>query len=312
MKLRCAKLSQLADIVKGNLIGNDIVIEGLGLCNRSTQYKSIISYMTDVNFADSALNNNSVKALIVTKGVYHSLNDKSCDFSYIIVENAEDAFYYLHDILCNKTEFYKDKIAKSTIGINSIIHSTASIEDYGVIIGDNVTIGANSVINSGTEIGSNTHIGCCSVIGSEGFQILRNAEGVPYNVKHIGGTVIGNNVWIGDNVTICKSLFEGAVTIGDYCQIDNHVQVAHNCIMGHGNVLTAGAIMLGSSELRNNCWLAPGALVMNRVVVEDGAFVGANSTANTRVKAGVKVIGTPAVPLEEFTRINYRIKKLIK
>jgi UDP-3-O-[3-hydroxymyristoyl] glucosamine N-acyltransferase len=142
--------------------------------------------------------------------------------------------------------------------------------------------------------------------------VLRKANGIPYNIKHVGGTVIGENVWIGDNVTVCNSIFEGAVQVGDNCKIDNHTQIAHNCILGNGNVVTAGVIMLGSSELQNNCWLAPGSLVMNRIVVEDNGFVGANSMANNIVKKGTTVFGTPAVPINEFAKIQFQLKKIIK
>lgn len=44
---------------------------------------------------------------------------------------------------------------------------------------------------------------------------------VSYKVKHAGGTVIGRDVHIGDQVTVANALFEGAVTIGDHCMIDN-------------------------------------------------------------------------------------------
>lgn len=311
VRQRESTLSQLAKLINREFIGNDILINGLGLCNRKTQYESIVSYAVSKTLAEKALSNNAIKVLVLTRDLYEYLVQKEGNISYIIVENPEDEFYELHRRLYCETEFYEKLLFEPIIGDGCTIHPTAVIE-HGVVIGNNVTIGPNSVINSRVNIGDNTHIGCCSIIGSEGFQILRTKQGIPYNVKHVGGTIVGRDVWIGDNVTVCNSIFEGAVEIGNNCQIDNHVQIAHNCILGQDNVLTAGVIMLGSSELRNNCWLAPGSLVMNKIVVENGGFVGANSMANVTVKEGETVIGTPAVSIDEFAKTQFQLKKIIK
>ena len=69
--------------------------------------------------------------------------------------------------------------------------------------------------------------------------------------------------------------------------------------------------MLGSSELKNNCWIAPGAIIMNRVVINNKGFVGANSMVNSKVEEGVTVVGTPAIPINEFSKIWTHLKKMI-
>lgn len=310
MKKREATLEELTKLVNRSFVGDDILIDGLGLCNRLTKYNSILSYLTSKNYIDNAISNPSVKALFVTSELYEFFGDNSKKLSFIIVENPEDEFYKLHHKLYNETNFYDRYSFDSIIGNNCNIHRTVVLEK-GVIIGDNVTIGANSVLNRGVIIENNTHVGCCSVIGSEGFQILRNVKGVPYNVKHVGGTMIGENVWIGDNVTVCNSIFEGAVKIGDNCQIDSHSYIAHNCILGKDNVLTAGVTMLGSSELRDNCWIAPGALIMNRVVIANNGIVGANSMVNANVKEGVTVVGSPAISIGDFSKIRNQLNKIV-
>lgn len=310
MRTREATIEEISKLINANFYGNNILIDGLGLSNRQTRCNSIISYIASKNYVDSALSNPAVKGLLVTSGVFDYLGDNRSRFSCIIVENPEDEFYKIHHKLYNETTFYDKKTFDPVIGSNCNIHRTAVIEK-GVIIGDNVTIGANSVINTNVTIGNNTSIGCCSIIGSEGFQVLRNKHGVPYNVKHVGGATIGNNVWIGDNVTICNSIFEDVLSIGNNCQIDNHAYIAHNCIIGNNNVIAAGVIMLGSSEVKNDCWIAPGALIMNRVVVNNKGFVGASSMVNSKVDEGVTVVGTPAIPINEFSKIWTQLKKMI-
>lgn len=310
MKQRDATLKEFARLVGAECIRGEILISGLGLCNRNSSYSSVLSYLASKNYISTALSNPSVKALVVTQEIYNELSIQTDKIGFIIAEYPEDVFYQIHHQLCDKTDFYQTYSFQSIIGSNCKIHRTAVVED-GVRIGDNVTIGANSVINTGVVIGDNSYIGCCSIIGSQGFQILRDHNKVPYNVKHIGGTIIGDNVWIGDNVTVCNSLFEGSVLIGDNCKIDNHVYIAHNCIIGHGNVITAGAILMGSSMLKNNCWLAPGSLIMNKTVINDNALVGANSMVNSDVMRDTTVVGSPAIPIQEFIKKRSDINRLI-
>lgn len=312
MKKREAKLSELAEIISLNFYGENVSINGLGLCNRTTEYSSILSYMTSLNYVKYAIENSAVSALVVSADIYEKLSVEYINrFSFIVSEHPEDDFYNLHKLLNNNTCFYEHPNSGPVIGIGCNIHPTVIIEN-GVTIGEYVEIGAYSVISRGVIIGDNCHIGRLSVIGSQGFQAIKRKDGSMYNVVHVGGSEIGNNVWIGDNVTVCNALFEGNVVIGDNSLIDNHTQIAHNCVIGSNNVLTAGVIMLGSSILKNNCWLAPGAMVMNRVTVEDFGFVGTNSVANTDVKSSQTVIGTPAITIDEYAKIRYAIKKLIK
>lgn len=310
MSYREIKLSQIAALIGVEVQGNNVTINGLGLCNRPSAYPSIVSYIGAPAFVDVAVRHFAIKALFVNPKLYSSIGHLHNKFSFLISDKPEAAFYDLHSKLC-QTDFYHTALEKNKVGINCSIHPSACIEQ-GVVIGDNVTIGANSVINSRSSIGDNSYIGCCSVIGSQGFQIIRDCDGRPVNVKHVGGTKIGKNVWIGDCVTVCNALFEGSVVVGDYCQIDNHTQIAHNCVLGTQNVLTAGVTMLGSAELRNNCWLAPGSFVMNRIVVEDESFIGINSTAKANVPQKTTIFGNPAVPIEQYAETQYKIKKFLR
>ena len=201
MAVRSIRLKQIAQRLKLPLYGPDMEIQGLGLCNRTTVYPSILSYITAKNYLPNALDNSGVKALILTQECYRSL-DEECKqrFSWLISDKPEEDFYRIHDWLGKQTDFYEKPDFSPLIGTNCEIHPTAVIEN-GVVIGNNVTIGPHSVIRRKTRIDNDTYIGCCTVIGSSGFQIIRTAEGTPFNAWHAGGTHIGSQVWIGDNVT---------------------------------------------------------------------------------------------------------------
>lgn len=293
MDKRNAKLSELSDLVGCHYIGDDIIINGLNFCNRPTAYDSILGYTTSELFFDAIFANSQINALVLTKELHHNLTQKdemnSRKMSYIVCEQPEIFFYMIQNALCKETVFYKREI-KCIVGKNCKIHPTAVVEE-GVVIGDNVTIGPNSVVREGTEIGNGTYIGCCSVIGEDGFQSI---HGMQEHIYHSGGVKIGQGVTIGNNTSVCRSLFEGATLVGDYSKIDNQVQVSHNCVVGNQCTICVGSMLLGSSTLEDGSYIAPGSVIMNQKTVGEGAFVGTMSYVNKTIKPHQEVFGIPA------------------
>ncbi|NLI35975.1 MAG: UDP-3-O-(3-hydroxymyristoyl) glucosamine N-acyltransferase [Bacteroidales bacterium] len=289
-------LSEAASLVNLKIIGNDININGLNLSNREVQSSSVLSYCTSTRYLNKAISNKQVKALIIPNAIYKDLSTEyKSGMSFIISDTPEYTFY---------TIFIKLSLSKypryswNTDFKNAIISKGAIIEK-GVLLGNNVIIGNNSVIKSGSIIGDNVNIGACSVIGGNGFQLIKDDNGVNMSIPHVGRVFIGTNVSIGDNTTISKSLFEGFTSVGNNSKIDNHVHIAHNCIIGDNCVLTANCSMFGSSELETNVWLAPNSAIMNKVIVGSNAFIGASSFVSRNVKPGSRMFGIPAININE-------------
>lgn len=295
MKNREITLDEIRDIVGVDYAGVNLTITGLNLCDRKSDYNSILSYIGHPAFIEHAISNNSVKCLFLTgetdAALSRATDRKICRF---IVANPEAAFYKLHNYLYEKTDFYDKYDFESTIGTGCIIHESAVIE-RGVIIGNNTVVSPNAVIRRGSVIGDNCHIGCCSVIGSEGFQAVRDEDGMHYIAKHAGRCMLGDNIHVGDNTTIGNSLFEGSVTIGNNTVIDNHSYIAHNCTVGENSVITAGVLVMGSAAIKTDTWLAPNSVIGNKITVHNKGFVGSMSLALKDVPEGTRVLGIPAV-----------------
>ena len=289
-----AFLSELAALIDLRIDGEDVIIDTLNLANRQTKYNSMLSYTTGLEFCKKILNNLSVKALIVNSVDFKIIRDyfqsHSRNLSYIIAENAEYAFYDLHNKLWENTDFYDKYEWPYKVGKNCKIAPSAVVED-GVIIGDNVVIGHNSVLCGGTVVEDNVIIGCNCTIGSDGFQAI---IGYRKPIKHIGSTIIHKGVQIHDSVTIARSLFEDSTEIGSYTQISNHVHFAHNSKCGEDCVICASTTMFGSVTIGDRVWIAPNCAILNKVVIENDAFVGAMSFVNRNVSAGTTVVGIPA------------------
>lgn len=302
MNQRKAKLSELCNLVGVPFIGDDVEINGLNLCNRKTEFKSILGYTTSAKFFDSILQNKAVKALAINEELlqqFKSLADSaSRSFSYIVSNQPEFLFYDIHNLLWDKTDFYDHYQQETVIGKNCDIHPSVVVEK-GVKIGNNVHIGPNSVVRRGSVVDDNVYIGCCSVIGSEGFQGIK---GYPRMTKHVGGTHLCHDSYVGDCSTVGNALFEGVSEVGPYSKLDNHVHFAHNCKCGENCFITACSLLMGSTILDNNVWLAPNAVTLNGVHIHDDGFVGAISFANKEVFEGEIVAGIPARVLRKISK----------
>ncbi len=294
------KLSEILKITDTRseirLIGNsELDIDGLNLCNRTSERNSVLSYAVSDRYIQNLIKASHVKALIVSADCADAYKEvmEQRGGTLIVNPKPETLFYDIHEALCKDGRFYGAGSFPARIGEGCSIHSTAVIEQ-GVVIGNNVKIGANSVILSGTVIEDNAAIGCNSTIGSEGFQIITEDTDEPRRITHCGGCRICENVCIGDNVTVSKSLFEGETYVGPGVKIDNLTYVAHNLYIGRNAVITAGVVLLGSSRVEEGAWIAPNSSVLNRVTVGRYSKVGMGSVVTKDVPDYSLVYGNPA------------------
>ena len=278
----------------GIKLTDDIAINGLNLCNRNTEKTSILSYATKIDYLENVIKNTSIKALIVPDFEISLYKEKlaSKDIALVPHEFPEWAFYDVHDYLADKTDFYNIYDFSKVLGKNCSIHPSAIIED-GVTIGNNVTIGANTIIGSGSVLCDGVKIGKNSTIASEGFQIIRK-NFVNRQVRHFGGLYIDSDTCIGDNVCVCRSLFEGNTYVGKNVMIDNLSYIAHNCHIDDNAVITAGVMLCGSSKVERGAWIGVNSSVLNRVVVEENAMVGIGSVVTRNIDKNTVAYGVPA------------------
>ena len=289
------RISVIADRFNLNLEGDDREIDGLGLSNRISDYTSILSYVTSDKYIDFVKSNKAISCLVISNSLRNAYSESVIgrSISYIITENPEICFYEIHEAICKSGELYEKYDFHPQIGDNCNIAPSVVIEK-GVIIGNNVTIGHNSVIRAGSVIEDNTTIGCCSVIGSEGFQLITNGENPPMHITHVGKCHIGSDVYVGDNVCICNSLFGGETYVGKGSKISNFVHIAHNIYIGQNAVITCHVALCGSCRIEDFAWIAPNTSVLNRVVIGKGAKVGLGSVVTRDVAPYTVVYGNPA------------------
>ena len=297
------KISKICDHFNLKYFGYDVEIDRLGLCNRKTEYSSVLSYSTSDNYTSDVEWNSSITCLIISEKYVKAYSEKVLGrkISFIISDEPEIMFYLIHEWLSKNNLLYEKYSFPPKIGIDTNISETAIIEN-GVIIGNRVSIGHNTVIKTGTIIDDDVTIGCNTTIGSEGFQLITDGLKCPMHITHVGKCHISSNVYIGDNSCVCNSLFEGENFIGNGVKIDNLVHVAHNLYIEKNAVIAAHSILCGSSYIEEGAWIAPNVSIINRVVVGKYSKVGLGSVVTKDVPPYTVVYGNPA--REHFKKEN--------
>lgn len=151
----------------------------------------------------------------------------------------------------------------------AFIHQTAIIHP-NVKLGDNVTIGAYSVIG-----------GC--------------PEHKDYFNKPYKGVVIGDNVWIGEAVTVHAGTAQDTI-IGNDVILLTKCQIGHDVVIEDGCTISCLACVCGHSVIQSNTNIAVGAVIHQKVTVPSGCIVGMNScvTKRTEMQPNSKYVGNPA------------------
>ena len=118
-----------------------------------------------------------------------------------------------------------------------------------------------------------------SLIYRMAFRRCRNVYGIelPYTVELGRGVVIEHQGGI---------VVHGATKIGDRCII------RQNCTLGIRSMDDLAA----APVLGNDVQLGAGSVVIGKVMLGDGAMVGANAVVLHDVPAGARVFGIPAAP----------------
>lgn len=178
-----------------------------------------------------------------------------------------------------------------------LIPEDAYIEP-GCIIGPSVEIGKNARILAGSiiknaVIGDNFYCNQGAVIGSNGFTMAEDENGVKVRIPTLGRVVIGNNVEIGSNDNIsCGSA--GDTVICDSVKLDALVSVAHDNYIGKNAEIAAGAILGGFVKIGENTFIGLNATIRNRIVIGDNVYVSMGAAVMKAVDDNCKVGGNPA------------------
>ncbi len=228
--------------------------------------------------------------------------------------------------------------------INPGVHPTASIDPSATIEGD-VSIGAfvtiaadahiakGCVISEGCSIGARSSLGencrlfanvsiyhdvCIGdravlhssvVIGADGFGFAFDGR-QSIKIAQLGGVQIASDVEIGAGSTIDRGALDDTI-IGQGVKIDNHVQIAHNCIVGEHSIICGCSAIAGSTTIGRYCTIGGGVGIIGHLTIADKVMISAMSLVSQSIgEAGIYSSGTGLLESKEWKRNIVRFRQL--
>ena len=321
--------SQIAAIVNGEIIGSSSAIV-TDLAKIEEGKEGTLSFLSNPKYEEFIYTTKS--SICIVNKDFIPVKPLPLSLTLIKVENSYTCFAQLLELYdnLNKKEakieqpsFIDNSAVIGTdlyLGAFAYIGKNVEIGNKVVIypnvyLGDNVKIGSNTVLHPGVsiyfgcKIGENCIIHAGTVVGSDGFGFAPNSEGVFQKIPQIGNVIIENNVEIGSNCAIDRATM-GSTFIREGVKIDNLCQIAHNVDIGENSALAALVAVAGSAKIGKRVMIGGQAAINGHLsIADDTKIVGQSGVVKT-VKEAVTLMGTPAIPLNDFKKSSVGFRKL--
>ena len=313
----------LKDIAKKLDINCDSNIDIIGLNTLKDASINEITFLENKKYL-SDLKNTKAAAVFITADLASEVPSNSialiCDAPYICLAKAS---YYFKPLVVEtsgeKVIIGKDSTIMNNvnIGFNSKIGKNCTIMS-GAFIGDNVTIGDNCtiypnvVIYRDCTLGNDVMIHAGTIIGSDGFGFAPTAKGKYIKIYQNGNVQIGSDVEIGSNTSIDGAAFSSTI-IEDGVRIDNLVHVAHNCVIGHGSIITGQCGFAGSSILKEYVVVGAQSGVAGHLEIAPFTTISAKSGVTKTITEPKKQwAGFPLMEHRPWMKLQAKIARLLK
>jgi UDP-3-O-[3-hydroxymyristoyl] glucosamine N-acyltransferase len=321
--------SQIAAIVNGEIIGSSSAIV-TDLAKIEEGQEGTLSFLSNPKYEEFIYTTKS--SICIVNKDFIPVKPLPLSLTLIKVENSYTCFAQLLELYDNLNKKEAKIEQPSFIDNSAVIGSDLYLGAFAYIgknveignkvviypnvyLGDNVKIGSNTVLHPGVSIyfgckvGENCIIHAGTVVGSDGFGFAPNSEGVFQKIPQIGNVIIENNVEIGSNCAIDRATM-GSTFIREGVKIDNLCQIAHNVDIGKNSALAALVAVAGSAKIGKRVMIGGQAAINGHLsIADDTKIVGQSGVVKT-VKEAVTLMGTPAIPLNDFKKSSVGFRKL--
>ena len=321
--------SQIAAIVNGEIIGSSSVIV-TDLAKIEEGKEGTLSFLSNPKYEEFIYTTKS--SICIVNKDFIPVKPLPLSLTLIKVENSYTCFAQLLELYDNLNKKEAKIEQPSFIDNSAVIGSDLYLGAFAYIgknveignnvviypnvyLGDNVKIGSNTILHPGVsiyfgcKIGENCIIHAGTVVGSDGFGFAPNSEGVFQKIPQIGNVIIENNVEIGSNCAIDRATM-GSTFIREGVKIDNLCQIAHNVEIGENSALAALVAVAGSAKIGKRVMIGGQAAINGHLsIADDTKIVGQSGVVKT-VKEAATLMGTPAIPLNDFKKSSVGFRKL--
>ena len=198
--------------------------------------------------------------------------------------------------------------ANVQIADNCQIHPHVVLQE-NVKIGDSSTVYPNVSIYKDCHVGSNCIIHAGTVIGSDGFGFAPDEHGIYSKIPQIGNVIIEDDVEIGSNCSIDRATM-GSTYIRKGVKIDNLCQIAHNVDIDEHTAMAAQVGIAGSAKIGKHVMIGGQTGIAGHLNVAAYTKIVAQSGIPSTVKKAETLMGTPAIPINDFKRAHIGFRKL--
>jgi UDP-3-O-[3-hydroxymyristoyl] glucosamine N-acyltransferase len=321
------RLSQLADLIGGRLVGDpSLVITGIAPIREAAAGQ--IAFLSNPRYVSELA---TTRASAVILAPRHEEAPAPPALGRIIVD---DPYYGMCQVI---RHFYDRPVQPmgvsplASIGQAVTLGRQISIHPF-VVIGDRAVIGDRVILHPGCYIGEEAVIGDDSllhpnvtvrervrlgrrviihsgtVVGSDGFGYAFHG-GQHHKIPQVGTVIIEDDVELGSNVSVDRATL-GQTVIGRGTKVDNLVQIAHNVTIGERSIIVAQAGISGSTTLGKGVVLAGQVGVVGHLTIGDGVRVGAQSGVARNVPSGQDLSGSPAIPHRQWLAVQATLPQL--
>ena len=198
--------------------------------------------------------------------------------------------------------------ANVKIANNCQIHPHVVIQD-NASVAEHSTIYASAIIYKDCQIGARCVIHAGTVIGSDGFGFAPDENGVYSKIPQIGNVVIEDDVEIGSNCSIDRATL-GSTFIRKGVKIDNLCQIAHNVDVDQHTAMAAQVGIAGSAKIGKHVMIGGQTGIAGHLSIADHTKIVAQSGIPSTVKKAETLMGTPAIPINDYKRSHFGFRKL--
>ncbi len=296
--------------VKSEVSANEIFLSLKTILNSSGED---LSFFSNIKYLNDLKKIKAKACLIEEKYIKYLPNN--CN--PIIVEDPYLALAFVSNLF-NPETFISNGIISSysSIDSNSKIEKNVQINQFtmvsnnteikeGSYIGSNTNIGPNVIINKNVVVHDNVSISNAIImensiiksgarIGGTGFGFEIKTK---QKIKHSGNVLIGKNSSIGSNTTIDRAVFD-STSIGEFSNIDNLVQIAHNVHIGDFAIIAAQVGIAGSTKIGKYVKIGGQAGISGHLVIGDYVTIAAKSGVTKNIPNNAIIAGFPAKDLK--------------
>ncbi len=273
---------------------SDGTFTSLEQCSRIRGEKAL-TYLEASKYLHT-LENSRVSCVICTPEIQPSIPSHIA--GVVVTESPKAVFFMLHNYLVRHGEK-----RPTIIDPTAYVSPLAYVAPYNVVIGKYVELQPFVVLNEGSIIQDHVRICSGTVIGAQGYTVIKEGSDRAFIGLDAGHTIIEEGVQIGSNCNIeCGALQLDITRIGAYSMIDNGVLVGHGTVIGKRGLIAAEAEISGNCVLGDRLWIGVNATISNAITIGNDVKISLGAVVTKDVPDGETVTGNFAVPHRLFMR----------